>query len=113
MRTISATIRTAIAWTRIDSIIRHHSIACLNSPVLEFPAQHSPQGAELESEPAAAKLRTGNIRSADSWEKLLLPEIERQQKAGKEVILHADAAFAEPEKLRKMAVAHTQQADGA
>jgi hypothetical protein len=81
--------------------------------VLEFPAQHSPQGAELESEPAAAKLRTGNIRSADSWEKLLLPEIERQQKAGKEVILHADAAFGEPEKLRKMAVAHTQQADGA
>jgi hypothetical protein len=30
----------------------------------------------------AAKLRPGNVHSADSWEELLLPEIERQQGAG-------------------------------
>src|ERR1019366_8169069 len=31
------------------------------------------------------------------WEELLLPEIERQQKLGKEVVFRADAAFAKPE----------------
>jgi hypothetical protein len=41
----------------------------------------------------AAKLRPGNVHSAADWEELLLPEIERQQKLGKEVVFLADAAF--------------------
>jgi len=41
----------------------------------------------------AAKLRPGNVHSAECWEELLLPEIERQQKLGKEVVFRADAAF--------------------
>ncbi len=45
----------------------------------------------------AVKLHPGNVHSADHWEELLLPEIERQQKLGKEVVLRADAAFAKPE----------------
>ena len=45
----------------------------------------------------AAKLRPGNVHSAEEWEELLLPEIERQQKRGKEVVFRADAAFAKPE----------------
>jgi Transposase DDE domain group 1 len=45
----------------------------------------------------AAKLRPGNVHSADDWEELLRPEIERQQKLGKEVVFRADAAFAKPE----------------
>jgi len=44
-----------------------------------------------------AKLRPGNVHSADDWEELLLPEIERQQKLGKEVVFRAGAAFAKPE----------------
>jgi len=44
-----------------------------------------------------AKLRPGNVHSADDWEELLLPEIELQQKLGKEVVFRADAAFAKPE----------------
>ena len=39
----------------------------------------------------------GNVHSAEGWEKLLLPEIERQQKLGKELVFRADAAFAKPE----------------
>jgi Transposase DDE domain group 1 len=39
----------------------------------------------------------GNAHSAAEWEELLLPEIERQQKAGKEVVFRADADFAKPE----------------
>ena len=35
--------------------------------------------------------------SAESWEELLLPEIEREQELGKEVVVRADAAFAKPE----------------
>jgi hypothetical protein len=34
--------------------------------------------------------------SAEGWEELLLPEIERQQALGKEVAFRADAAFAKP-----------------
>jgi hypothetical protein len=45
----------------------------------------------------AAKLRPGNVHSAEGWEELLLPEIERQQQRGKEVVFRADAAFAKPE----------------
>ena len=37
------------------------------------------------------------MHSADDWEELLLPEIEGQQKQGKEVVVQADAAFAKPE----------------
>lgn len=45
----------------------------------------------------AAKLRPGNVHSADDWDELLLPEIEHQQKLGKEVVFRADAALAKPE----------------
>jgi hypothetical protein len=50
-----------------------------------------------EGDCVAAKLRPGNVHSADGWEEMLLAEIERQQKAGKEVVFRADAAFAKPE----------------
>jgi hypothetical protein len=50
-----------------------------------------------EGDCLAAKLRPGNVHSAEGWEELLLPEIERQQAQGKEVVFRADAAFAKPE----------------
>ena len=50
-----------------------------------------------EGDCVAARLRPGNVRSADGWEQLLLPEIERQQKLGKEVWFRADAASAKPD----------------
>ncbi len=50
-----------------------------------------------EGDCLAAKLRPGNVHSADDWEELLLQEIERQQRLGKEVVFRADAAFAKPE----------------
>ena len=45
----------------------------------------------------AAKLHPGNVHSAEDWDELLLPEIERQQNNGKEVAFRGDAAFAKPE----------------
>ena len=45
----------------------------------------------------AAKLHPGNVHSADGWEELLLPEIDRQQALGKDVAFRGDAAFARPE----------------
>src|SRR3984893_8923909 len=50
-----------------------------------------------EGDCLAAKLRPGNVHSADGWEELLLPEIERRQKLDREVVFRADAAFAKPE----------------
>ena len=45
----------------------------------------------------AAKLRPGNVHSAEHSDDVLLPEIERQQKQGADVVVRADAAFAKPE----------------
>ena len=45
----------------------------------------------------AARLRPGNVSSAEDWDELLLPEIERQQAEGNSVTFRADAAFAKPE----------------
>ncbi len=45
----------------------------------------------------AAKLRPGNVHSAEGWEELLLPEIERQLQNGGKVAFRGDAAFAKPE----------------
>ncbi len=50
-----------------------------------------------EGDCLGAKLRPGNVHSAEGWEELLLPEIERQQALGKELVFRADAAFAKPE----------------
>jgi hypothetical protein len=50
-----------------------------------------------EGDGLAAKLRPGNVHSAENWGERLLPELERQQKLGKEVVFRADAAFAKPE----------------
>jgi Transposase DDE domain group 1 len=50
-----------------------------------------------EGDCLAARLRPGNVHSADGWEELLLPEIDRQQVQGKEVAFRGDAAFAKPE----------------
>ena len=44
----------------------------------------------------AAKLRPGNVSSADDWEELLVPEIDRQQAEGQPVAFRADATFARP-----------------
>jgi hypothetical protein len=50
-----------------------------------------------EGDCLAVKLRPGNVHSAEGWEELLVPELERQQERGKEVAFRADAAFAKPE----------------
>jgi hypothetical protein len=50
-----------------------------------------------EGDCLGAKLRPGNVHSAEDWDEVLLPEIERQQALGKEVVFRADAAFAKPE----------------
>jgi hypothetical protein len=44
-----------------------------------------------------ARLRPGNVHSAEDWDEVLLREIEHQQSMGKEVVFRADAAFAKPE----------------
>ncbi len=50
-----------------------------------------------EGDCLAMKLRPGNVHSAEDWDTMLLPEIERQQQRGTDVVVRADAAFAKPE----------------
>src|SRR2546428_632331 len=44
----------------------------------------------------AAKLRPGNVHSADGWDDVLLPIIDRYRAQGQTVVVRADAAFALP-----------------
>ncbi len=44
----------------------------------------------------AAKLRPGNVHSADGWGEVLLPVIDRYRAQGPTVVVRADAAFALP-----------------
>jgi Transposase DDE domain group 1 len=55
-----------------------------------------------EGDCLAAKLRPGNVHSAEGWEEVLLPETARPQRNGKEVALRADAAFAKPERYETL-----------
>jgi hypothetical protein len=55
-----------------------------------------------EGDCLAAKLRPGNVHSAEHWDELLLPEIARQQKQRKDVVVRADAAFAKPERYKAL-----------
>ena len=50
-----------------------------------------------EGDCLAVKLRPGNVHSAEDWDAVLLPEIERQQTQGKNIAVRADAGFAKPE----------------
>src|SRR5256712_4741351 len=43
-----------------------------------------------------AKLRPGNVHSADGWGEVLLPVIDRYRAQGQTVVVRADAAFALP-----------------
>ena len=46
----------------------------------------------------AANLRPGNLHSAEGWEELLLPEVERQQGIGKEVVFRWEDCLREGSK---------------
>jgi len=57
----------------------------------------------------AAKLRPGNVHSAEGWDEVLLPVIDRYQARGQTVVVRADAAFAIPalyEALERRGVAY-------
>src|SRR6267142_1994766 len=49
-----------------------------------------------EGDCLAATLRPGNVHSADGWDDVLLPIIDRYRAQGQTVVVRADAAFALP-----------------
>jgi Transposase DDE domain group 1 len=63
----------------------------------DSPCYHPLLLFNAEGDCLAAKLRPGNVHSAQGWKEVLLREIERQQAMGKEGVFRADAAFANPE----------------
>jgi len=50
-----------------------------------------------EGDCLAAKLRPGNVHSAEGWDEILLPIIDRYRRRRRRVVGRADAAFARPE----------------
>jgi len=51
----------------------------------------------LEGDCLAAQLRPGNVHSAEGWDDVLLPIIDRYRRRRQTVVVRADAAFARPE----------------
>src|SRR5260370_18166697 len=49
-----------------------------------------------EGDCLAAQLRPGNVHSADGWDDVLLPIIDRYRAQGQTIVVRADAAFALP-----------------
>ena len=49
-----------------------------------------------EGDCLAAKLRPGNVHSADGWDEVLLPVVDQHRAQGQTVVVRADAAFAIP-----------------
>src|SRR4029434_5850308 len=49
-----------------------------------------------EGDCLAAKLRPGNVHSAEGWDEVLLPLIDRYRRRPQRVVIRADAAFAMP-----------------
>src|SRR5262245_7315936 len=49
-----------------------------------------------EGDCLAAKLRPGNVHSAEGWDEVLLPIIDRDRRRRQTVVVRADAAFAMP-----------------
>src|SRR5258708_2789244 len=87
--------------TQEQSAYNGHCESVCYHPLFVF----SPEGDCL-----AAKLRPGNVHSADGWEKVLLPVIDRHQARKQTVVVRADAAFALPalyEALERRDVAHS------
>src|SRR5262249_38141263 len=63
-----------------------------------------------EGDCLAAKLRPGNVHSAEGWDEVLLPIIDRYRSRGQTVVVRADAAFAQPalyEALEQRGVRYT------
>ena len=104
-------IRTLrVMWRELDTGLRNH--LPVTAPVPD-PYQGSAYNGHFESvcyhplflfnnhgDCLAAKLCPGNVHSADDWDELLLPEIERQQAECKQIAFRADAAFAKPESTK-------------
>ena len=49
-----------------------------------------------EGDCLAAKLRPGNVHSAEGWDEVLLPIVDRYRRRGQTVVVRADVAFAMP-----------------
>src|SRR5262245_43704126 len=74
--------------TQEQSAYNGHFESVYYHPLFVF----NPEGACL-----AAKLRPGNVHSAEGWNEVLLPIIDRHRRRGKTVVVRADVAFARPE----------------
>ena len=66
-----------------------------------------------EGDCLAAKLRPGNVHSADGWDEVLLPIIDRYRAQGQTVVVRADAAFALARPLQGAGTARSEVRDPA
>jgi hypothetical protein len=79
--------KTATHWAQEQSAYNGHFESVCYHPLFVF----NPEGDCL-----AGKLRPGNVHSADGWDEVLLPIIDRYRAQGQTVVVRADAAFALP-----------------
>ena len=80
-------------WDSIESLVHGQQEGSAYNGHFESTCYHPLLLFSQHGDCLAAKLRPGNVHSAEDWDEMLLPEIERQQIEGKRVAFCADAAL--------------------
>ena len=125
-RDTSVALTSTLHWFETDVLAEeqnYHGLTRLNADLVQHPAtrrrsrrvvldidsSESPvHGAQeqsaynghfesVEGDCLAAKLRPGNVHSAEGWDEVLLPIVDRYRRRRQTVVVRADAAFARPE----------------
>ncbi len=104
-RETSVALTSTLHWFETDVLTEeqnYQGLTRLNTALIQHVAARSAnQRVTLdidssEGDCLAAKLRPGNVHSADGWDEVLLPIIDRHRARGQTVVVRADAAFALP-----------------
>jgi hypothetical protein len=77
------------ATSELSPIVKTIIIAAKSST---RPSQYVNRRVNQDGHCLAAKLRPGNLHSADGWDEMLLPIIDRVRARGEAVVVRADAA---------------------
>ena len=88
-------LRRSLTWDQGAEMAQHAQLR-IDTGLQVFFCDHPLFLFNDQGDCLAASLRPGNVPSADDWDDLLMPEIDRQQGAGRRVAFRADAAFARP-----------------
>jgi len=95
----SVALTSTLHWFETDVLAEewnYQGLARFNTELVQREATGTRRVTLDDGDCLAATLRPGNVHSADGWDKVLLPVIDRYRTRGRTVVVRADTAFALP-----------------